>query len=163
MSDIDEDDMQYFNEDDDGSENEFDYFEDVEELDEDESDEESDLEEEVLEKGEIKRKWLPVMTPYEKAKIISKRTYYLNKLYESTIEDVIYSDNWKEYILEKGWLTKEKIEWLSNLFGDDDITESWKIATLEFELGKLPKYKIRREYPNGLFETWKHNDFKVLP
>ena len=88
-------------------------------------------------KFEIKKKiTLPKMTNYEKCIIISERVNQLNKNAKSTIEDVINQLN---------------------------LHSSIDIAIKEFELGKLPEYKVIRTLPNGCYEVWKHEDFKFFP
>ena len=78
----------------------------------------------------------PMMTTFEKVKIISERVKQLDKGYKSTIENII---------------KREK------------IFKSHNIALREFELGKLPKYYIKREYPNKDYELWAHEDFLYFP
>lgn len=76
------------------------------------------------------------MTNYEKCIVISERVNQLNKNAKSTIEDIIKQEN---------------------------LTSSIDIAIKEFQLGKLPDYKVIRKFPNGTYEVWKHNDFKIFP
>ena len=85
-----------------------------------------------------KDKWItqPSMISFEKAELIKKRVKLLDKGYLSTIEDEIE---------KRG------------------ITNSIEIALLEFELGKLPPYTIKRVYGDGSYELWSHNDFKFFP
>lgn len=86
---------------------------------------------------EIKKKiTLPKMTNYEKCIVISERVNQLNKNAKSTIEDVIE---------ELG------------------LTSSIDIAIKEYELGRLPEYKLIRKHPNGNYEVWRHEEFKFFP
>ena len=86
---------------------------------------------------EIKEKiTLPKMTNYEKCIVISERVNQLNKNAKSTIEDVI-----------------EELR----------LTSSIDIAIKEYELGRLPEYKVIRKYPNGNYEVWRHEEFKFFP
>lgn len=79
---------------------------------------------------------LPMMTNFEKATLIKKRVKQLNNGYKSTVEDLV----------------KEK-----------KLIRSFDIAILEFELGKLPNYEIKKERGDGSYEIWKHEDFKFFP
>ena len=78
----------------------------------------------------------PIMTIYEKTKVISERIRQLDNGYKTTIE--------KE-VKEKG------------------IFKSYDIAIMEFELGKIPKYYIKRVLPNNTYELWSHDDFEFFP
>ena len=78
----------------------------------------------------------PVMTIYEKVRIISERTKQIDNGYKSTIEEII----------------KEK-----------NITKSYDIAMLEFQLKKIPKYYVKRVLPNNTYELWSHEDFDFFP
>ncbi len=82
------------------------------------------------------KKTPPVMSDFEKVKVISERVTQLNKGYKSTIEDVI----------------KEK-----------KLIKSFDIAMEEFRLGLIPKYYVKRKLPNNTFELWTHEDFKFFP
>ena len=33
----------------------------------------------------------------------------------------------------------------------------------EFKLKKLPPYSLKRVYPDGRYEVWKHEDFLFFP
>ena len=83
-----------------------------------------------------KKKTPPVMSDFEKVKVISERVMQINKGYKSNIEDVI----------------KEK-----------KLIKSFDIAMEEFRLGKLPQYYVKRKNPNNTFELWSHEDFKFFP
>ena len=78
---------------------------------------------------------LPVMTKYEKSRIISQRVEQLDANYKTTIPKLV----------------KEK-----------NLTKSIDIALLEFELNKLPPYIIKRPL-NNCYEEWRHEDFKYFP
>jgi DNA-directed RNA polymerase subunit K/omega len=78
----------------------------------------------------------PIMYTFEKSKIIEKRVDQLNEGYRSTIEDIIKKEN---------------------------ITRSDEIALREFELGKLPRYEVKRVLGDGSFELWEHTDFEFFP
>lgn len=78
----------------------------------------------------------PVMTIYEKVRVISERVKQLDNGYKSTIEDII----------------KEK-----------NIFKSYDIAMLEFDMKKIPKYYVKRVLPNNTYELWSHEDFKFFP
>lgn len=80
----------------------------------------------------IDKKTIPVMSVFEKSKVISCRVHQINKGYKSNIPEII---------------EKEK------------ITSSYDIAMKEFELNKLPPYILKRIYPDGRYEIWKHEDF----
>jgi len=79
---------------------------------------------------------LPIMTIYEKSKVISNRVSQLDQNYKSTME--------KE-IKELG------------------LTKSYDIAMLEFSNGKLPPYEVKRQFPNNTYELWRHEDFEIFP
>ena len=85
-----------------------------------------------------KHKWTtpPIMISFEKAELIKKRVKLLDKGYLSTIEDEIE---------KRG------------------ITSSIEIALLEFEMGKLPPYTVKKIYGDGSYESWTHSDFKFFP
>lgn len=85
-----------------------------------------------------KKEWItqPTMISFEKAELIKKRVKLLDKGYLSTVEDEI----------EKRGLTS-----------------SIEIALLEFDLGKLPPYTIKRIHGDGSYELWTHSDFKFFP
>ena len=78
----------------------------------------------------------PIMSSFEMTQVISKRIKQLDKGYKSTIENTIKEEN---------------------------ITKSYEIAIREFQLGKLPKYYIKRELPNKDYELWSHDDFLYFP
>jgi DNA-directed RNA polymerase subunit K/omega len=78
----------------------------------------------------------PIMSIYEKIKVLNMRVLQLNSNYKSKIENMI----------------KEK-----------NITKSIDIAVLEFDTGNLPKYYIKRKFPNGNYELWSHEDFLYFP
>lgn len=107
--------------------------------DEDEEIEEEDIED--LNKITTNKKidkniTLPVMTKYEKSVIISKRIKQIDANYKTTIPEIV-----KEF----------------------KLTKSFDIAMKEFELGKLPPYVIKRNFNDGRYEEWKHEDFKYFP
>ena len=79
---------------------------------------------------------LPRMTNFEKATLIKKRVKQLNNGYKSTMEDIVK---------------------------ENKLTRAFDIAMLEFELGKLPYYEIKRERGDGSYELWRHDDFKFFP
>lgn len=115
------------------ADNLFDIGEDLEDEDE--------IEEEYIglensEKLLKEKKTSPVMTTYEKSAIIAERVKQLNNSYKTTIEDIV---------------EKEKLK------------DSFSIALREFELGKLPPYKIKRQLPDNSYEYWSHEDFKYFP
>lgn len=78
----------------------------------------------------------PILTTFEKVKIITERVNQLNRGYKSTIEDVIKKEN---------------------------LIKSYDIAMKEFELNKIPKYFVKRKLPNNTYEIWEHSDFKFFP
>ena len=78
----------------------------------------------------------PVMTIYEKTRVISERIKQLDNGYKSTIEKEINERN---------------------------LFKSYDIATLEFQMGKIPSYYIKRILPNNTYELWSHEDFKFYP
>jgi len=78
----------------------------------------------------------PIMWWNEKSCIISKRIKQLNKGKKTTIPEVVESEK---------------------------IIKSYDIAMREFDLGKLPKYYIKRKLPNGTYELWSHEDFQFYP
>jgi DNA-directed RNA polymerase subunit K/omega len=78
----------------------------------------------------------PIMWWNEKAGIISKRVKQLNNGKKTTIPEVVESEN---------------------------IYKSYDIAMKEFDLGKLPKYYIKRRLPNGTYELWSHDEFEFYP
>jgi len=82
------------------------------------------------------KKTPPLMWWNEKCIIISKRVKQLNNGMKTTIPEVI---------------EREK------------IIKSYDIAMREFELGKLPKYYLKRRLPNGTYELWSHDDFEFYP
>ena len=121
------------------ADNIFDLGEDLEDDDEIEEDFEDGLN--LLNVGQKNKKiekntTHPVMTKYEKSVIISKRIKHIDANYKTTIPQIIK---------------------------DEDITKSFDIAMREFELGKLPPYIIKRDFPDGSYEEWKHEDFKYFP
>lgn len=85
--------------------------------------------------SEIK-KTPPIMSMFEKVKVISERISQLNKGYRSNIEDVI---------------------------GEKKLIKSFDIAMTEFEMNKLPKYFVKRVLPNNTYELWSHEDFEFFP
>ena len=76
------------------------------------------------------------MTIYEKTKVISERIKQLDNGYKTTIEKEVKERN---------------------------IYKSYDIAILEFELGKIPKYYVKRVLPNNTYELWSHDDFEFFP
>lgn len=106
------------------------------EVDEDLEDEFSkdDLEQEMRMIG-IK-KTVPVMSSFEKSKIIFTRCHQLNNGYKTTIPEIV----------------KEK-----------KLLSSFEIAIEEFDNGKLPPYTLKRVYPDGRYELWSHDDFLFYP
>ena len=81
---------------------------------------------------------LPIMSVAEKSVIISKRHHQ--------IDDPNNSSTYSELELKSLGLTS-----------------SYDIAMYEFDTGKIPYYEVIRVYPNGRYEVWKHNDFKMFP
>lgn len=116
-------------------ENIFDIGEDLEDDDEIEEEFNENLSDKKETKKILKNITLPVMTKYEKSVIISQRIKQLDSNYKTTIPDLV----------------KEK-----------NLTKSFDIAMLEFELGKLPEYTIKRTLNYG-YEEWRHEDFKYFP
>ena len=57
----------------------------------------------------------------------------------------------------------EKCIIISERVNQLNLHSSIDIAIKEFELGKLPEYKVIRTLPNGCYEVWKHEDFKFFP
>ena len=88
-------------------------------------------------KERSKKITIPKMTIYEKSVVISNRTYQLENGFLSSIDDQII---------------KEK-----------KLISSYNIAIEEFELGIIPPYKVKREFPNGTYEVWRHEDFEFFP
>ena len=87
--------------------------------------------------GELIRRIIDsILSINPKSKIISMRIDQLENGYKSTIESIIKKEN---------------------------LSKSYDIAMREFELGKLPKYYIKRERPNKEYELWKHEDFLYFP
>jgi DNA-directed RNA polymerase subunit K/omega len=82
------------------------------------------------------RKTPPLMWWNEKCIIISKRIKQLNNGMKTTIPEIV---------------EREK------------IIKSYDIAIREFDLGKLPKYYLKRRLPNGTYELWSHEDFEFFP
>ena len=114
-------------------ENEIEFEEDIEIEEEDLS---------ILEDKENRLKFTekkitsPIMTIYEKVRVISERIKQIDNGHRSTIEEIIKERN---------------------------ITKSYDIAMLEFELKKIPKYYVKRVLPNNTFELWSHEDFDFFP
>jgi len=90
--------------------------------------------------GEVRmiseKRTVPVMSIFEKSKIISCRCHQLNKGYKTNIPDEVKSKN---------------------------LVSSFDISMEEFRLNKLPPYVLKRVYPDGRYELWKHEDFKYFP
>ena len=82
------------------------------------------------------KKTPPIMTSFEKTSYIAKRVIQLNNGFKSMIDDVIEKEG---------------------------ISKSYDIALREFELGRVPKYYIKRNLPNGYYELWSHEDFEFFP
>ena len=78
----------------------------------------------------------PIMTIYEKVSIISERVKYLDNGYKTTVPD--------------------KVKAL-------ELSKSYDIAMLEFEMNSLPPYYIKRVKPNNTYEVWRHEDFTFFP
>lgn len=78
------------------------------------------------------RETVPVLTKFEKARIIGVRALQLSQDAPSV-------------------LTDEELEGL-----DDPV----KIATKELESGRLP-FALRRHLPNGTYEDWNVSELKV--
>lgn len=78
----------------------------------------------------------PTMNIFEKAEIIKWRVRQLDNGYKTTIEDVVKELN---------------------------LTDSYSIATAEFDRKKLPPYEIKRTLGDGSYEIWKHEDFEFFP
>jgi len=88
-------------------------------------------------KQRVKKITVPVMTTYEKSKIITKRIHSLNNGANSTIDDDILETY--------------------NLYS------SYDIAMYEFDTNKLPPYTVIRNFPNGEYELWTHDEFEIFP
>jgi len=100
--------------------------------------EESEIKELEIKSKERKKKiTVPKMTIYEKSSIIANRTHQIENGYISTLDS--------EFLKEK------------------NIHCSYEIALEEFNQGKLPPYDLKREFPDGTYEIWKHSDFKFFP
>jgi DNA-directed RNA polymerase subunit K/omega len=84
----------------------------------------------------VVNKTIPVMSIFEKSKIISCRCHQLNKGYKTNIPEEVESKF---------------------------LVSSFDISIEEFKLNKLPPYILKRVYPDGRYENWKHNDFKYFP
>jgi len=93
-----------------------------------------------LEKQESKFKEIhsnyPIMTLEEMINLLKARIDLLNRGYKTTIEDIVKKEN---------------------------LSKSEDIAKREFELGKMPPFSIKRNFPNGEYEIWKYKDFKYFP
>ena len=79
---------------------------------------------------------IPIMYDYEKSNLLTKRQKNIDAGESSTMEDEVLKQN---------------------------ITSSFKIAMLEFDNGKLPKYTIIRKFDRGYYEKWSHSDFLFFP
>ena len=118
-----------------------DFFPDQEKfdiLDEEDIDVLEDIEEEdKISSNEIIEKiTLPIMSIYEKSKVIANRIKQLDQNFKTTMEDEVKKLN---------------------------LTSSYDIAMLEFENSKLPPYIIKRQFPNNTYELWRHDDFEIFP
>ena len=82
------------------------------------------------------KKTPPIMWWNEKSKIISKRIKQLDSGKKTTIPEIV---------------------------SEKKLFKSYDIAMKEFETGKLPAYYLKRRLRNGVYELWKHNDFKFYP
>jgi DNA-directed RNA polymerase subunit K/omega len=82
------------------------------------------------------KKTPPIMWWNEKCIIISKRMKQLNNGMKTTIPEIVEQEK---------------------------IIRSYDIAIREFDLGKLPKYYLKRRLPNGTYELWSHEDFEFFP
>lgn len=107
-------------------------------LDEEDIDVLEDIEEEDrISSNEIVDKiTLPIMSIYEKSKIISNRIKQLDQNFKTTMEEEV-----------------AKLK----------LTSSYDIAMLEFQNSKLPPYIIKRQFPNNTYELWRHEDFEIFP
>jgi DNA-directed RNA polymerase subunit K/omega len=97
------------------------------------------IEEENKDAIQIERKekiTLPIMNIYEKARIISTRVHQLNNGYKSFIPEEIKKRN---------------------------LTSSFEIAMLEFDMKKFPPFKVKRQFPDGSYESWTMEEFKYFP
>ena len=98
-----------------------------------------DNDEEELEEDSRQRKnriSLPIMYEYEMSNVLEKR----------------------QQSIDKGSVSKMETE-ISRL----GITSSYEIALLEFKSGKLPNYKLIRNFDKGIYEVWRHSDFLYFP
>jgi DNA-directed RNA polymerase subunit K/omega len=82
------------------------------------------------------KKTPPIMWWNEKCIIISKRMKQINNGMKTTIPEIVEQEK---------------------------IIRSYDIAIREFDLGKLPKYYLKRRLPNGTYELWSHEDFQFFP
>lgn len=78
----------------------------------------------------------PKMTLPEIVVLISERIRQIDNGYLTTIEEVVE---------------------------EEKLIKSFDIAIREFQLGRLPPYKIKRNLPNGTYELWSHDEFKMFP
>jgi DNA-directed RNA polymerase subunit K/omega len=78
----------------------------------------------------------PVMTIYEKIKILAERVKQLDNNYSTTIPDEVRAKN---------------------------LNKSIDIAILEFDLRKIPNCNIIRTLPDGSYEKWNIKDFLRFP
>lgn len=85
---------------------------------------------------------LPVMSIYEKAKIIMERKNQLDGLY-------------KKYGMFKTTIPE--------IVKEKNITSTYEIAMLEFDLKKLPPCYIMRRFPDNSYEKWSLGEIKYFP
>ena len=51
----------------------------------------------------------------------------------------------------------------SNILESYNLYSSYDIAMYEFNTNKLPPYKVIRNFPNGEYELWTHEEFEIFP
>lgn len=114
--------------------------EDYELLEEDETQDEARGKNQKIEKKKEKKSFPtyfnPVMSTFEKERVIATRAKQIDDGYRSYVE---------EEILEKG------------------IGNSISIAQIEFEKGKLGNFEIERRFPNGAKLIIKVSEFRYFP
>ena len=95
-----------------------------------------ELEDIESEKYLKEKRTVPVMSIYEKIKILNMRVIQLNSNFKTSIPELVDEKN---------------------------LSKSLDIAVLEFDTGNLPEYYLKRKFPNGDYELWKHEDFDFFP
>lgn len=119
----------------------YNYFEEKEkteiEIEDDEIDEEIQIENKLTEKKLINRITLPVMTIYEKVRLLEERINQLDNNYSTLLDESIL---------------REK-----------NLTSSMEIAIEEFNTKNFPPISIKRPLPNGNYEIWNLEDFEIIP